>query len=198
MSFHLLLIVLYLSGLPHDDLGFASYNSNPRVEASNKSLHLVFDPSLPHIITWFIGKTSWIVRASFEREGEWVLSWRNKASSEIIQYMWESRDNSSSWVSLYFDDVVSPFDIIKLHGLVFTSIIGGVRTFHMYSIGIVPDKVILYVLPLCFQEDSFFDPPHWLPPFELYNDLVGVDGLYQIEEDVSLDGVACEVERLIN
>lgn len=63
---------------------------------------------------------------------------------------------------------------------------------------IVPDKVILYVLPLCFQEDSFFDPPHWLPPFELYNDLVGVDGLYQIEEDVSLDGVACEVERLIN
>jgi len=62
----------------------------------------------------------------------------------------------------------------------------------------VPDHIILYGLLLVLEEDPFLNPPDWLPPLELDEDLVGIDGLDEVEEDVSLDGVSCEVEGLIN
>lgn len=62
----------------------------------------------------------------------------------------------------------------------------------------MPNEVILYVLPLLLIEHSLLDPPHTLPPLELELDLSSTDGLSQVEEDLPLDGVACEVEGLID
>ena len=62
----------------------------------------------------------------------------------------------------------------------------------------MPNEIILYILLFLLGEHSFLDPPDWLPAFELDDDLVGVDDLGQIEEYLSLDGVACEVERFVD
>lgn len=62
----------------------------------------------------------------------------------------------------------------------------------------MPNEIILYILLFLLSEHSFLDPPDWLPAFELDDDFVGVDDFDQVEEDLSLDGVACEVERFID
>jgi hypothetical protein len=62
----------------------------------------------------------------------------------------------------------------------------------------VPDEVALDVLLLLLGHHTLLDPPHCLPALELHQDLVGVDGLDQVEEDVPLDCVAREVEWLVD
>lgn len=62
----------------------------------------------------------------------------------------------------------------------------------------MPNEVILYVLPLLLVEHPLLDPPHTLPPLELELDLSSADGLGEVEEDLPLDSVACEVEGLID
>lgn len=62
----------------------------------------------------------------------------------------------------------------------------------------MPNKIALDVLLFLFGKDSFFDPSDRLPPLELDDNLIGVDSLDKVEEDVSLDGIACEVERFIH
>lgn len=62
----------------------------------------------------------------------------------------------------------------------------------------MPNEVILYVLPLLLVEHPLLDPPDTLPPLELELDLSSTDGLGEVEEDLPLDGVACEVEGLID
>jgi len=54
------------------------------------------------------------------------------------------------------------------------------------------------ILCFLFREDPLFDPADWLPPLELEDDLVGVEGFSKVEENVTLDGVACEVKRLVD
>jgi hypothetical protein len=63
---------------------------------------------------------------------------------------------------------------------------------------IVPDEVGLYVLLFLFRKYAFFNPPDRLPPFKLDQDFIGIDDFHQVEEDVSLDGVSGEVERLVD
>ena len=62
----------------------------------------------------------------------------------------------------------------------------------------MPYQIVLYVLLLLLAEHSFLDPPNRLPALELDDDFVGVDDLNQVEEDLPLDGVPCEVERLVD
>ena len=62
----------------------------------------------------------------------------------------------------------------------------------------MPDEVVLDVLPLLLHEHSFLNPADGLPALELDQDLIGVDGFHEVEEDVALDGVAREVERLVD
>lgn len=62
----------------------------------------------------------------------------------------------------------------------------------------MPDEIGLDILLFLFGDDSFLDPPDSLPALELDEDLIGVDGFDQVEEDVSLDGVAREVEGLVD
>lgn len=62
----------------------------------------------------------------------------------------------------------------------------------------MPNEVVLYVLPLMFHEHSFLDPSHGFPALELDQDLIGIDGFHEVEEDVALDGVAREVEGFVD
>ena len=62
----------------------------------------------------------------------------------------------------------------------------------------MPYQIVMYVLLFLLAEHSFLNPPHRLPALELDYDFVGVDDLDQVEEDLPLDGVPCEVERLID
>jgi hypothetical protein len=62
----------------------------------------------------------------------------------------------------------------------------------------MPNEIALNILGFLFGEDPFLDPSHRFPSFELNEDFVGVDCFNKVEEDVSLDGVSCEVERLVD
>jgi hypothetical protein len=46
--------------------------------------------------------------------------------------------------------------------------------------------------------DSFLEPSHRFPTLEFHKDLIGVDVFEEIEEYVTLDGVACKVEGFIS
>lgn len=48
-----------------------------------------------------------------------------------------------------------------------------------------------------FHESPFLDPSDRLPPLKLDSDFPGVDRLYQVEIDMPFDGIACEVEWLV-
>lgn len=61
----------------------------------------------------------------------------------------------------------------------------------------MPDEIILYILPLLLIEHPLLDPPNTLPPLEFELDLTSADGFGEVEEDLALDGVACEIEWLI-
>ena len=63
---------------------------------------------------------------------------------------------------------------------------------------IVPDEVSLYVLLFLFRKYAFLDPPNRLPSLKLDQDFIGIDGFHKVEEDVPLDGVSGEVERLVD
>lgn len=54
------------------------------------------------------------------------------------------------------------------------------------------------VRPFLFPHNSFSEPPDGLPPLELENKLVSEDWGDRVEIDVAIDGVACEVEGLID
>ena len=54
MGLHLLLVVLDLSGLAHDDLRLALHDPQPGVEAADEGLHLVFDPALAHVVAGLV------------------------------------------------------------------------------------------------------------------------------------------------
>lgn len=62
----------------------------------------------------------------------------------------------------------------------------------------MPDEVGLDILLFVFGDDSFLNPSDCFPALEFDDNLVGVDGFNEVEEDVSLDGVAGEVEGLID
>lgn len=49
-----------------------------------------------------------------------------------------------------------------------------------------------------FGDDPFLEPSDGLPPFELYHDLVGDDVLIEVEKDLTLDRITCEVKRTID
>lgn len=61
----------------------------------------------------------------------------------------------------------------------------------------MPDVVGLDVLAFCFAEGVFLDPSHDFPALELNHYFLGVDGFGEVEEDVSGQHVACEVEGLV-
>ena len=67
----------------------------------------------------------------------------------------------------------------------------------MHSVVIVPDHMRLHILSLMLEESAFFNPSDRLPSFELDEKLVCIDWLRQVEIDVTLDGVSCEVKRLV-
>lgn len=62
----------------------------------------------------------------------------------------------------------------------------------------MPDEVTLDVLPLLLHEHPLLNPPYGLPALELDQYLIGIDGFHEVEEDVALDGVACEIEGLVD
>lgn len=49
-----------------------------------------------------------------------------------------------------------------------------------------------------FGDDPFLEPSDRLPPFELYHDLVGDDVLVEVEKDLTLDRITCEVKGTID
>lgn len=61
----------------------------------------------------------------------------------------------------------------------------------------MPDEIVLDILFLMFEQHSFLDPPRGFPSLELDGDFPGADGFHDVEVDVPGDGVACEVERLV-
>ena len=62
----------------------------------------------------------------------------------------------------------------------------------------MPDEVVLDVLAFLFGEDSLLNPTYRLPAFELHRYLLGRYGLDEVEKDVALDGVTCEIEWLVD
>lgn len=62
----------------------------------------------------------------------------------------------------------------------------------------MPDEIGLDILLFLLGDHSFLDPSDGLPALELDEDLIGVDGFDKVEEDVPLDGVAGEVEGLVD
>ena len=54
VGLHLLLVVLDFGSLTDYDLCLALDYSEPGVEASDEGLHLVFDPSLTHVVAGFV------------------------------------------------------------------------------------------------------------------------------------------------
>lgn len=47
-------------------------------------------------------------------------------------------------------------------------------------------------------DDSLFEPAHGLPPFEFDEYFISDDIFEEVEVDLSLDCVSCEIEGLIN
>ena len=66
---------------------------------------------------------------------------------------------------------------------------------HSYGI---EDEVCGDVWSLVFGDDALLEPSDWLPPFELYHHLVCDDVLEEVQEDLPLHCVACEVERFVD
>ena len=52
-------------------------------------------------------------------------------ASKIVDDILEPRDDPSSRVPLDLNDLISPPDIVELHGLILNSPIGRIRTIHM-------------------------------------------------------------------
>lgn len=62
----------------------------------------------------------------------------------------------------------------------------------------MPDEIILDILPLLLHKHPLLNPPHRLPALKLDQDLIGIDGFHEVEEDVALDGVTCEIEGFVD
>jgi hypothetical protein len=62
----------------------------------------------------------------------------------------------------------------------------------------MPDEVGLNVLSFIFHQHSLLDPASGLPAFEFESDLVGINGLDEVEVNMALYCVACEIEGFIN
>ena len=62
----------------------------------------------------------------------------------------------------------------------------------------MPDEIILDILPLLLHKHPLLNPPHRLPTLKLYQYLIGIDSFHEIEKDVALDGITCEIEGLID
>lgn len=63
MGLHLLLVILDLGSLADDDLCLCLHDSQSGVESSDEGLHLVFDPSLAHVVTGLVlNKGGWTMK----------------------------------------------------------------------------------------------------------------------------------------
>ncbi len=62
----------------------------------------------------------------------------------------------------------------------------------------MPDEMCLNVRLLSFRNDSLLQPSDRLPSLEFDLDLIGTDRLHQVKKDMTVDGVACEVERFVD
>ncbi len=62
----------------------------------------------------------------------------------------------------------------------------------------MPDEMCLNIWLLSLGNNSFLKPSYRLPSLELDLDFICADRLHQVKKDMSVDGVACKVERLID
>jgi hypothetical protein len=63
---------------------------------------------------------------------------------------------------------------------------------------VVPNHMGLYSFPFCFRNNSFFQPSYRFPTFELDHDFVGIDAFHEIQEDMAMYSISCEIEGLID
>ena len=61
----------------------------------------------------------------------------------------------------------------------------------------MPDHMRLHILPLIFHKRPFFNPSSHLPTLKFNHNIIGIDRLRQVQIDVPGNGVAREVERLV-
>lgn len=54
MGLHLLFVIFDLGSLADDDFCLALHDSQSGVESSDEGLHLVFDPSLSHVVAGLV------------------------------------------------------------------------------------------------------------------------------------------------
>jgi hypothetical protein len=72
------------------------------------------------------------------------------------------------------------------------------KTFSIEVCYVVVDEMGRDGLPFLFSNDPFLEPPHRLPALELYEHFIAGHVFKEIEEDVTIDGVSCNVKRLID
>lgn len=62
---------------------------------------------------------------------------------------------------------------------------------------IVPDQIILNILPFLLHKHSFLDPSYWFPALKFDQNFISIEGFDKIEKDLSLDGISCEIEGFV-
>ncbi len=62
----------------------------------------------------------------------------------------------------------------------------------------MPDQVRLDSLSFCLWNNSFLNPSDRFPSLEFDLDLIGTDGLHQVEEYMPIDSITGKIEWLVN